>query len=186
MSSSHKSRRKRLENMNEINIIVATGLNNEIGKDNRLLWHIREDMLYFKQTTLHYPVIMGRKTWDSLPKKPLPKRENIVLSRNKNLELDGAKIFSDIKEMFAYTSQFEKCFIIGGASIYSLLMPYCNKLYITKVFKNFEADSFFPEIDNSKWRLTSQSEEKKMKKVLLNTALWSTKGCNFSFKVQNL
>jgi Dihydrofolate reductase len=146
--------------MSEINAIVAIAQNGAIGKDNKLLWHLREDMLYFKQTTMHYPVIMGRKTWESLPKKPLPKRENIVISGQKDLKIEGAQVFSDIKEMIAYCAEFEKSFIIGGASIYKTLMPYCNYLYITRIFANFEADCFFPEIETNLWHLESQSQRK--------------------------
>ncbi|MFA6806486.1 MAG: dihydrofolate reductase [Bacteroidales bacterium] len=142
-----------------INIIVAIAQNNAIGKNNDLLWHISEDLKYFKRTTLGSPIIMGRKTWDSLPFKPLPKRENIVISRNKDLEIEGAKIINSIEEAITYAKTLENCFIIGGGMIYTSALPLCDKLYITKVFKDFEADTFFPEINPKIWILESQSEK---------------------------
>lgn len=143
-----------------INIIVATANNNAIGKDNDLLWHISEDLKYFKSTTLGCPIIMGRKTWESLPFKPLPKRENIVISRNKDLEIEGAKVIHSIEEAINYAKTLENCFIMGGGMIYTSALPFCDKLYITKVFKDFEADTFFPEIDLNTWTIESESDIK--------------------------
>jgi dihydrofolate reductase len=140
-----------------LNIIVAIAENNAIGKDNQLLWHLSEDLKYFKRTTLGCPIIMGRKTWDSLPFKPLPKRENIVISSNKDFKLENATVLYSIDEAIAYSKGFENCFIIGGGKIYSALMPYCERLYITKVYKSFDADTFFPEIDPKDWVLESES-----------------------------
>ncbi|MDD3668667.1 MAG: dihydrofolate reductase [Bacteroidales bacterium] len=144
-----------------LNIIVAVAQNGAIGKDNQLLWHLSEDLKYFKQTTLGSPIIMGRKTWESLPFKPLPKRENIVISTNKNFKTEGAKLVHSTEEAVEYCKKFENCFVIGGATIYKSLMLYCDKLYITKVYKDFEADTFFPEIEEDKWALESESEMQK-------------------------
>ncbi|MDD2489125.1 MAG: dihydrofolate reductase, partial [Bacteroidales bacterium] len=135
--------------------------NNAIGKDNDLLWHISEDLKYFKRITLGSPIIMGRKTWESLPFKPLPKRENIVISNNKDYKLDNATVFHSLEEAVQYVKKFENCFIIGGGMIYNTILPFCDKLYITKVHKSFEADTFFPEIDSNQWELESQSEIQK-------------------------
>lgn len=143
-----------------INIIVATANNNAIGKDNDLLWHISEDLKYFKSTTLGCPIIMGRKTWESLPFKPLPKRENIVISRNKDYKAEGATIINSVEEAIDYAKKFDKSFIMGGGMLYKAALPFCDKLYITKVFKDFEADTFFPEIDLNTWTIESESEIK--------------------------
>lgn len=144
-----------------ISIIVAIAENNAIGKDNDLLWHISEDLKYFKRITLGSPIIMGRKTWESLPFKPLPKRENIVISNNKDYKLDNATVFHSLEEAVQYVKKFENCFIIGGGMIYNTILPFCDKLYITKVHKSFEADTFFPEIDSNQWELESESEIQK-------------------------
>lgn len=144
-----------------ISIIVAIAENNAIGKNNDLLWHISEDLKYFKRITLGSPIIMGRKTWESLPFKPLPKRENIVISSNKNYKLDNAKVFYSIEEAVQYAKKFENCFVIGGGMIYRTILPFCDKLYITKVHKAFEADTFFPEIDPKIWELESEGEIQK-------------------------
>lgn len=144
-----------------LNIIVAVAQNGAIGKDNDLLWHISEDLKYFKRITLGSPIIMGRKTWESLPFKPLPKRENIVISSNKDYKLDNATVFHSLDEAVQYAKKFENCFIIGGGMIYNTILPFCDKLYITKVHKSFEADTFFPEIDTKIWELESESEMQK-------------------------
>ncbi len=141
-----------------LNIIVAVAQNNAIGKDNKLLWHLSEDLKYFKKTTLGSPIIMGRKTWESLPFKPLPKRENVVISTNKDYKVEGATLVHSTKEAVEYCKKFEKIFVIGGETIYKALMPYCDRLYITKVYKDFEADTFFPNIDASIWALEFQSQ----------------------------
>jgi dihydrofolate reductase len=140
-----------------LNMIVAIAQNGAIGKDNKLLWHLSEDLKYFKKTTLGSPIIMGRKTWESLPFKPLPKRENIVISTNKDYKPEGATLVHSTEEAVEYCSNLEKCFIIGGETIYKALMPFCDNLYITKVYKDFEADTFFPAIEEDKWTLESQS-----------------------------
>ena len=143
-----------------INIIVATDNNNAIGKDNDLLWHISEDLKYFKRTTLGSPIIMGRKTWESLPFKPLPKRENIVISRNKDYKAEGATIINSVEEAIDYAKKFDKSFIMGGGMLYKAALPFCDKLYITKVFKDYQGDTFFPEIDLNTWTIESESEIK--------------------------
>lgn len=143
-----------------INIIVAIANNNAIGKDNDLLWHISEDLKYFKSTTLGCPIIMGRNTWDSLPFKPLPKRENIIISRNKDYKVEGAKVIHSVEEAILYAKQFDKSFIMGGGMLYKAALPFCDRLYITKVFKDFEADTFFPEIDLNTWTIESESDIK--------------------------
>lgn len=133
-----------------VSMIVAKGSNNEIGKNNDLLWHISADLKFFKATTMGKSIIMGRKTFQSLP-KALPGRKNIVISRNPDFVAPGATVVSTadaaIKE-----SETDEVFIIGGASIYKEFLPLADKLYITEVdFEDKEADVFFPEIDLLMW-----------------------------------
>jgi dihydrofolate reductase len=127
-----------------VSIIVAIALNGAIGKRGSLLWHISEDLRYFKKITDGNTVVMGRKTWESLPKKPLPDRRNIVLTKNKNYVAQGAEIFDSVEEVLKKCSEKEKIFCIGGGTVYKEMLPYSNNLYITRVFKKYEADTFVP------------------------------------------
>lgn len=137
-----------------ISLIVAIAQNNAIGKDNDLLWHISEDLKYFKKTTNARTVLMGRKTWESLPFKPLKNRRNIVVSSQKDYQISGAELFSDIDSALnAVNNNTDEVFCIGGASLYKALLPKADKLYITRVYKDFEADVFFPEIDEQIWEI---------------------------------
>lgn len=137
-----------------INLIVAIAQNNAIGKDNDLLWHISEDLKYFKKTTNARTVLMGRKTWESLPFKPLKNRRNIVVSSQKDYQISGAELFYDTdKALEALKEEKDEVFCIGGASLYKALLPKADKLYITRVYKDFEADVFFPEIDEQIWEI---------------------------------
>lgn len=141
-----------------INIIVAIAENNAIGKDNKLPWHLRQDLQYFKQTTLGAAVIMGRKTWDSLTIKPLPRRLNVVLTRNPYFNVMGVPKMESIEEVIHYASHVERCFVIGGAEVYKAFLPLAERLYVTKVYKSFPADAFFPEIDPEIWAVEEESE----------------------------
>ncbi len=133
-----------------VSMIVAKGINNEIGADNNLLWHIPSDLKFFKETTMGKSIIMGRKTFQSLP-KALPGRKNIVISRNADFEAPGATVVTDT-EAALRESETEEVFIIGGASIYEAFFPLSSKLYITEVdFTSEKADVFFPEVDLSEW-----------------------------------
>lgn len=127
-----------------ISIIVAVGKNLEIGKDNKLIWTIPDDMKYFKNVTTGKTVVMGLKTYESIG-KALPNRNNVVISYE-NLDLKDAKVITDYKEVFDYK---DEVFVIGGASIYKLFIPYADKLYLTEIDSDAEADSYFPEFDKS-------------------------------------
>lgn len=145
--------------MQDINLIVAIGKDNEIGLNNDLLWHIREDLQYFKRTTKKHIIIMGRKTLLSLPNGPLKYRDNIVITKDKDFKCDGAYIVHSIEESLKVAQSLndsgeKKIFVIGGASIYEQFMPLVDYLYITHVFENFKADKFFPKIDET-WVLDS-------------------------------
>ncbi len=141
-----------------ISIIVAIAKNHAIGKDNQLLWHISEDLKRFKRLTSGHKIIMGRNTLLSLPKWPLPKRTNIVITDKPDESFEGCEMVFSIEEAANKCGKDEESFIIGGASIYNQFMPLADKLYITRVDKDFEADTFFPEIDTNEWNLIEKSE----------------------------
>lgn len=142
--------------------IVATDLNNAIGKNNQLLWHLPADLNFFKETTMGCPIIMGRKTYQSIGRL-LPGRKNIVISRN-NFKVEGAENFISVSDALHFCQQFEKVFIIGGAQIYEQTLPYLKEIYITRVQSVFDADTFFPEIKNLPfelvWEELHQADEK--------------------------
>ena len=140
-----------------ISIIVAFAEDNVIGKDNSLIWHISDDLKRFKKLTSGHPIIMGRKTYESLPFKPLPNRKNIIISSQTNIFFKGATTVNSYKNALKECKQEKEVFICGGASIYNHFLQIADKLHITKVYKNFEGDTFFPEIDYSKWQLKSKS-----------------------------
>lgn len=141
-----------------ISIIVAVAENMAIGKDNQLLWHISEDLKRFKKLTSGHTVVMGRNTWLSLPVRPLPHRTNIVITDNPTECLEGCLMVNSIEAAIAKCPEEEESFVMGGASIYRQFMPIADKLYITRVDKPFEGDTFFPEIDPQVWKLVEQSE----------------------------
>ena len=141
------------------NIIVAISDNNAIGKDNALLWHISEDLRFFRRTTLGSPVIMGRKTFESIG-KALPSRVNIVISRGFSTAEEVA-VCSSLEDAFkvAEETNLEKCFVIGGGQIYSQALPLVDKLVVTHVHTVIEdADTFFPAIDPAIWQVAQRSE----------------------------
>lgn len=137
--------------------IVAMGRQREIGRRGKLLWHLPRDMSFFKETTMGHSVIMGRKNWESIPKKfrPLPGRKNIVVTRNPDYKIEGAELITDLRDASKFvTEKDEKCFIIGGAQIYQLAMDYdlIDEMYITHVDKRFpDADTFFPYVNWDHW-----------------------------------
>lgn len=146
----------------KVSLIVATGENLEIGKNNDLLWHLPKDMRFFTQTTKGHHVIMGRRNWDSIPLKyrPLSDRQNIVVSRKKDLMLDGALLVNSISEgiELARKNGETEAFIIGGGQIYrkALEEDLIDIMYITKVHASFDADTFFPSVEMDKWQETSK------------------------------
>lgn len=139
--------------MKEINIIVAIDKNNAIGKDNKLLYWLPNDLKRFKALTVGNVVLMGRKTFESLPKGALPDRRNIVVSRDKNLKLIDAEIYHSIDEAINACKDNEKIFIIGGASVYEETISRADNLYVTKIdAQTNDADAFFPIIDTQIWK----------------------------------
>ncbi len=140
----------------KLSIIVAIANQNAIGFNNALLCHLPGDLRRFRQITMGHTLIMGRRTWESLPSKPLPGRRNIVLTDVAGENFPGAETCRSMDEALALCPEAEESFIIGGASVYAQLLPLCNKLYITRIFHDFEADAFFPEIPESEWAEVSR------------------------------
>jgi dihydrofolate reductase len=143
-----------------ISIIVAVSEDWGIGKDNELLWHISEDLKRFKRLTSGNTVIMGKKTWESLPRRPLPGRKNIVLTDNPKESIENAVTAYSLQDSLNKCDQNEEIFIIGGGSIYRQFMPVADRLFITHVHMKAPADIFFPEIDLSIWEITEKEEFK--------------------------
>ena len=143
--------------MKKISIIVAIAKNWAIGKNNQLLWHIPADLKRFKQITIGHQIIMGKLTYLSLPKRPLANRTSIVITDNKAETFEGCITVYSIGEALDLCNEKEETFVIGGASIYRQFLPYTNKLYLTFVDKEFDADTFFPVIDVSLWKLVEES-----------------------------
>ena len=142
-----------------LNIIAAVAENGAIGKDNSLLWHLREDMRYFRRVTLGHPVIMGRKTFESIGSRPLPGRMNVVISRNPSLLLPQGVARAESLQDAIVRFGAEETFIIGGGQIYREAMPLAGRLLITRVLLSPEgADTFFPSIDSRHWSLVSKSD----------------------------
>ena len=136
-----------------ITIIAAMDMNRVIGADNALPWNIPEDLQHFKKTTLGYPIIMGRKTYESLPHRPLPRRQNIVVSRSL-AELPGARIAETLQEAIDIgRSLSDEVFVIGGEAIYELAMPMADRLLLTIVKGTYPGNKFFPIVDLTDWKL---------------------------------
>ncbi len=137
----------------KVTAIVAVDQNFGIGKNNRLLWHLPDDLKFFKSKTSGHAVVMGRKTFDSLG-RPLPKRLNVVITRQKDFPPDGVEVVHSLENALDLVKDRgeENCFIIGGGEIYRQAMPLCDVLLITRVHHSFEAEVFFPEPDAEQWQ----------------------------------
>lgn len=146
-----------------LNIIVAIDQNKAIGKNNALLWHLPNDLKFFKKTTSGHTVIMGRKTYDSIG-KPLPNRRNIIISGNKDLKIEGAEVYHSIEEALNHCEQEDEVFILGGAKIYSQVYAYTQRFFVTQVHHTFDADTFFNELRleelKETWREDHYRDEK--------------------------
>lgn len=141
----------------KITAIVACGENGAIGLNNQLLWHLPNDLKHFKQKTLGKPIIMGRKTWESIGGRPLPKRTNIVVSRNPQWSADGAVAATSLDQALERAAGAEEVVICGGAQLYALAMPRVETLEITVVHAELSADTFFPAWNKTAFELTAQS-----------------------------
>ena len=141
----------------ELTIIVAAGENDAIGKDNKLIWHLSDDLKRFKTLTNNHHIIMGRKTFESFP-KPLPNRTHIVITRQNNYKVPkGVIIANSLKNAISISQQDTQPFIIGGGEIYKQAIQFASKIELTRVHENFDADVLFPKIDSNSWRETSNT-----------------------------
>ncbi len=141
-----------------LNLIFARARNGVIGKDNTLPWHLPEDLAHFKQTTLGQPVVMGRKTWESLPQKfrPLPGRTNIVVTRQTSWQAEGAVVVHSIEEALKQCPQDAQIWVIGGAEVYAQAMPLAQCAVVTEIDADFEGDAFAPTFDTG-WQETART-----------------------------
>ena len=132
----------------QINLIYARAANGVIGKDNTMPWHLPDDMAHFKQLTNGWPVIMGRKTWDSLPPRfrPLPGRVNLVITRQAGWTGDGATVMSSLAQALAFCHVSSEVWVIGGAQIYALAEPLAHRAEVTEIHQDFEGDAFAPQL----------------------------------------
>ncbi len=148
-----------------LSLIVAVAQNNAIGRNNELLWHISEDLKYFKSTTTGHPVIMGRKTYESIG-RPLPGRRNIVLTRGtleippvKNPQTTSMEVVNSLEQVYALAQGDEEFFVMGGGMLYNETFGKADFLYLTKIYAIAEdADTFFPEVDEKEWDVVRQSQ----------------------------
>ncbi|MGO4822379.1 MULTISPECIES: dihydrofolate reductase [unclassified Flavobacterium] len=148
-------------------MIAAAAENNALGKDNELVWHLPNDFKRFKALTSGHHIIMGRKTFESFP-KPLPNRTHIVITRQKNYQPDGCIVVNSLEKAIALCPKEEDSYIIGGGEIYTLGMPYSDKIELTRVHDNFEADAFFPDINQDEWELIQSEFQAKDEKHLID------------------
>ena len=139
-------------------MIVAVAKDNVIGADNDIPWYCPADLQHFKRTTMGAPVVMGRKTYESLKIQPLPGRRNIIISRNPDYQAAGCDIFSSIEAAMEQLAAVDKVFIIGGAELYKQMLPKAQELYVTQVDVAVTGDRYFPEISGQEWQLQSESD----------------------------
>ncbi|QPA32466.1 dihydrofolate reductase [Thermaerobacillus caldiproteolyticus] len=147
-----------------ISLIVAMDNSRVIGKDNKLPWHLPADLAYFKKVTMGHPIVMGRKTFESIG-RPLPGRENIIVTRNRSFQPEGCTVIHSvegIKQIAAKRS--DEVFVIGGAELFAAILPLADRLYITKIEANFPGDTFFPVFNEAEWRLISCEKGQKDEK----------------------
>lgn len=137
--------------MGKIYLIAAVGKNNELGKDNELIWYIKEDLQFFKNTTMNKTIVMGYNTFKSL-KRVLPNRKHVVLTSHNDLP-DEVACFNNIDDVLNYIKDIDEVYIIGGASIYKLFINLCDGMYLTEIDKEYDADVYFPEFDENDYNV---------------------------------
>jgi len=142
-----------------ISIIVAVASNKAIGKNNELLWHIPEDLKRFKKLTLGHCLIMGKNTWYSLPRRPLPGRKNIVMTDDPCECLDDCITAYSVEDALSKCEKGKEVFVIGGGSVYRQFLEIADRLYLTHVHKDFDADTFFPDIDPAEWQVLEREDD---------------------------
>lgn len=156
-----------------LGLIFARARNGVIGKDNALPWHLPEDLAHFKATTMGQPVIMGRKTWDSLPPKfrPLPGRMNIVVTRQPNWHSAGAQVVHSIEEALALCQEGSSPWVIGGAQLYALALDKAQRVVVTEIDADFEGDAFAPELGDA-WRVQHRETHLSASGLLYSLVTW--------------
>ncbi|MFC1749141.1 type 3 dihydrofolate reductase [Pseudomonadota bacterium] len=140
-----------------ISIITAMADNRAIGINNQLPWHLPADLKWFRQQTTGKPILMGRKTYDSIG-RPLPNRRNIIISRDQTLSIEGCEVVSSANDALTLCEDVEEVMVIGGASFYEQMLPHAQRLYLTLVHTSVEGDAFFPEIDFNQWKEVERTD----------------------------
>ena len=135
----------------KISLIVAMASNRAIGLNNQMPWHLSADLKKFKQITMGLPILMGRKTYESIG-HPLPGRSNIIISRNPTYQQSGCQVFDNVDKAIAACQEYDEIFVIGGATFYQAMLPKADLLYLTQINKAFDADTFFPVINQQEWK----------------------------------
>ncbi|CAM4240276.1 dihydrofolate reductase [Gillisia limnaea] len=146
--------------MGILTLIAAAGEHNELGKNNDLVWHLPDDFKRFKKITSGHHIIMGRKTFDSFP-QPLPNRTHVVITRQENFKKPGIIVVHSLERAIELTKDDPQPFVIGGGEIYKMAMATADKIELTRVHGEFEADTFFPEIDESQWKVVAEEYHEK-------------------------
>ena len=141
----------------KISLIVAMASNRAIGLNNQMPWHLSADLKKFKQITMGSPILMGRKTYESIG-RPLPGRINIIISRNSSYQQDNCLVFDNIEKALATCQKYDEIFIIGGATFYEAMLAKADFLYLTQIHKTFDADTFFPEINPQQWKEVARED----------------------------
>ncbi len=141
-----------------LSLVAAMAKNRVIGSRGVLPWHLPADLKHFKNITLSKPILMGRKTWDSLHIQPLPGRDNIILTRNSAFHADGATVVHSLDEVLIRVRKAREIMVIGGAELYRLALPYANCIHLTEVQGVFDGDTYFPELDPAEWREVCREE----------------------------
>ena len=141
----------------KISLIVAMASNRVIGLNGQMPWHLSADLQRFKQVTMGKPIMMGRKTFAAIG-RPLPGRENLVISRSPDYQAAGCRVFTSIESGLTYAEDCDELFVIGGATLYEALLPAADYLYLTLIDRDFDGDTYFPEIDYAGWREISRED----------------------------
>ncbi|WP_028487044.1 type 3 dihydrofolate reductase [Thiomicrorhabdus chilensis] len=145
----------------KIAMIAAMAKNRVIGLDNEMPWHLPDDLKFFKAKTTGKPVIMGRKTFESIGSKPLPNRPNIVISRNSELELNGVTVFDSVESALATLNDYEEVIIMGGGQLYSQMLPFADRLYLTLIDAEIQGDTLFPDWRGYEWKTVELAKHDK-------------------------
>jgi len=141
----------------KISIVVAMAANGVIGRDNQLPWYLPADLWHFKQTTMGKPILMGRKTYESIG-RPLPGRTNIVITRDEGYVAEGCVVVHSIEAALQAAGEQEEIMVIGGAEFYRQVLPHADTLYLTRIHEDFEGDTLFPELNAAEWREVERTD----------------------------